>query len=253
VRNLWTGISAWSGLRAADFAPLGLGGIPESIYDVFVGCFGTQADAGKLTEQLGDRWAIASGYHKLFACCQYAHSAVEASLSLREKLLASGRSPNDIAEITVETHPRGLTLTEREPPTVLSAKFSMPHAMAAVAARGTAGQTSFARDTLDDPAIARLREAVRLAPYEPIEPWPRDRPGRVTWHLSDGERWTAAVENARGGADQPFSTDELLHKIDALTCAIFPAMSGVLRSLISDPRTLAASPWRDLVAQMTKH
>jgi 2-methylcitrate dehydratase PrpD len=253
VRNLWTGISAWAGLRAADLAPLGLGGIAESLYDVFVGCFATAADATKLTEQLGERWAIASGYHKLFACCQYAHSAVEASLVLRQKLMASGRSPEDIAEITVETHPRGLTLTETEPPTVLSAKFSMPHAMAAVAARGTGGQTSFARDTLDDPAIARLRVSVRLAPYAPIASWPKDRPGRVTWYLSDGERWTEAVENARGGADQPFSSDELLGKIDELTRTAFPAMSGVLRKLIAEPQALAASRWRDLVAEMTKH
>ena len=42
VRNLWTGISAWAGMRAADLAPLGLGGIAESTYDVFVGCFGTR-------------------------------------------------------------------------------------------------------------------------------------------------------------------------------------------------------------------
>jgi 2-methylcitrate dehydratase PrpD len=194
VRNLWTGISAWSGLRAADLAPLGLGGIAESVYDVFVGCFGTGAEPARLAGELGERWAIANGYHKLFACCQYAHSAVEASLALRQKLLAAGRSPEDIAEIMVETHPRGLTLTEAKPPTVLCAKFSMPHAMAAVATRGTGGQTSFARDTLDDPAIARLREAVRLAPYAPIEPWPKDRPGRVTWRLSDGERWSEAVE-----------------------------------------------------------
>jgi 2-methylcitrate dehydratase PrpD len=253
VRNLWTGISAWAGLRAADLAPLGLGGIAESVYDVFVGCFGTEAEPALLSEELGQRWAIASGYHKLFACCQYAHSAVEASLALRQKLLASGRSPEDIAEITVETHPRGLTLTETEPPTVLSAKFSMPHAMAAVAARGTGGQTSFARDTLDDPAITRLREAVRLAPYAPIEPWPKDRPGRVTWRLSDGERWTEAVENARGGADQPFSTDELLGKIEELTHSAFPAMSGVLRKLIVDPQAMAASRWSDLIAKMTNH
>ena len=115
VRNLWTGLSAWTGMRAADLAPLGLGGIAESTYDVFVGCFGTRADPPALTAQLGERWAIASGYHKLFACCQYAHSAVEASLALGEKLVGSGRTSDDIAEITVETHPRGLTLTETEP------------------------------------------------------------------------------------------------------------------------------------------
>lgn len=252
VRNLWTGLSAWTGMRAADLAPLGLGGIAESTYDVFVGCFGTRADPPVLTAQLGERWAIASGYHKLFACCQYAHSAVEASLVLGEKLASSGRTPDDIAEITVETHPRGLTLTETNPPTVLSAKFSMPHALAAVAVRRTGGQSAFARDTLDDPAIARLRQAVRLQPYAPIAPWPKDRPGRVTWRLSDGETWSEAVENARGGADQPFSTDELLDKIDELTRAAFPAMSGVLRRLIVDPHAVAAMPWRDVVAQMTR-
>ena len=136
------------------------------------------------------------------------------------------------------------------PPTVLSAKFSMPHAMAAVAARRSGGQSAFARDTLDDPAIARLRHAVRLQPYAPIAPWPNDRPARVTWRLSDGTVWDAAVENARGGADQPFSTDELLDKIDELTGAVFPAMSGVLRGLIGDPHAAAAMRWRDVVAQM---
>jgi hypothetical protein len=75
----------------------------------------------------------------------------------------------------------------------------------------------------------------------------------VTWRLSDGERWSEAVENARGGADQPFSTDELLGKIEELTHSAFPAMPGILRKLISDPQALAASRWRDLVAQMTKH
>lgn len=251
VRNLWTGVSAWAGMRAADLAPLGFGGIAESPYDVFVGCFGTTAKPTALTAGLGERWAIASGYHKLFACCQYAHSAVEASLLLGEKLVAADRQSSDIAEIIVETHPRGLTLTEASPPTVLSAKFSMPHAVAAVAARGTGGQDAFSRDSLDDPEIARLRHVVRLKPYEPIAPWPKDRPGRVTWHLSNGEVWTEAVENARGGADQPFSTDELIDKIDTLTRAVFPTMLGTLRRLITDPHTLSASPWRDVVAEMT--
>ena len=252
VRNLWTGISAWAGLRAADFAPLGLGGIAESVYDVFVGCFGTSADPDVLTADLGQHWAIANGYHKLFACCQYAHSAVEASLKLVKRLESAGRTSNDIAEIIVETHPRGLTLTETDPPTVLSAKFSMPHAMAAVAARGTGGQSAFARDTLDDPTIARLRRSVRLQPYTPIEAWPKDRPGRVTWRLASGEIWTEAVENARGGADQPFSTDELLGKIDELTCDVFPSMPGVLRRLITDPSAMAAAAWREVIAEMTK-
>src|ERR1044072_588334 len=181
-------------MRAADLAPLGFGGIAESTYDVFVGCFGTRADPPALTAHLGERWAIARRYHKLFPCCPYAPSAVEASLALGEKLVGSGRTSDDIAEITVETHPRGLTLTETDPPTVLSAKFSMPHAIAAGAVRRSGGQGAVTADTLDDPAIARLRHAMRLQPYTPIAPWPKDRPGRVTWRLSDGETWSRSEE-----------------------------------------------------------
>src|SRR4029077_14684883 len=70
VRNLWTGVSAGAGMRAADLAPLGLGGIAESLYDVFVGCFGTGVDSAVLTAQLGERWAIASGYQNVLALCQ---------------------------------------------------------------------------------------------------------------------------------------------------------------------------------------
>jgi 2-methylcitrate dehydratase PrpD len=250
VRNAWSGMSAWAGLRAADLAPLGFGGLAESAYDVFVGCFGTTAEPMALTEELGREWAIASGYHKLFACCQYAHSAVEASLALGDKLTGSGRSADDIAEIVVETHPRGLTLTEVDPPTVLSAKFSMPHAMAAVAVRRSGGQAAFARDTLEDPAIARLRRAVRLKPYTPIEAWPKDRPGRVTWRLKDGATLTESVESARGGLDKPFAATELLGKIDELTRGVFPGMAAVLRRLVEKPQGAASLPWRDCVADM---
>lgn len=253
VRNFWTGVSAWAGMRAADLGVLGIGGIAESAYDAFAGCFGSNADPMVLTADLGQRWAITSGYHKLYACCQYAHSAVEASLKLNKRLTRYGKSPDAITEIVVETHPRGLTLTETDPPTVLSAKFSMPHAMAAVAVRGTGGQQAFSRETLADPTIARLRDAVRLNPYSPIEAWPKDRPGRVTWRLADGQVWTELIENARGGADQPFSVGELLEKMKELTGTVFPVMADVLQRLVAGPqRSLAGTRWCDLVAEMTK-
>jgi hypothetical protein len=126
----------------------------------------------------------------------------------------------------------------------------MPHAMAAVAVRRSGGQDAFARDTLEDPAIARLRHAVRLKPYVPIEAWPNDRPGRVTWRLTDGATLTEFVESARGGLDKPFAKSELLDKIDALTRDAFPGMATVLRRLVDDPERAARSPWRDLVADM---
>ncbi|MGE7415019.1 MmgE/PrpD family protein [Methylobacterium tarhaniae] len=245
VRNAWTSAGAWIGLRAADGAEAGLAGLPETFHDVFVGSFGTGCIPEALTEGLGTEWAIEGGYHKVFACCQYAHGAIEASLSLRTQL--AGRE-SEIDEILVETHPRGLTLTTVEPATVLAAKFSMPHALAAAAAIGTGGQGAFDEAALHDPRIADLRRRVRLAPLPEIGPPPNDRPSRVTWRLRDGTTASALCESARGGADQPFDTDTMLAKL-AETSRAFPAMAPVLAAIVrggGDER-----PWRDCVAEMT--
>ena len=47
---------------------------------MFVDCLGTNSREDALTEELGEHWSVANGYHKVFACCGYAHSAVEATL-----------------------------------------------------------------------------------------------------------------------------------------------------------------------------
>ena len=119
-------------------------GGPATPYDVFVGAFKTGAKPEALTEALGERWSVSNGYHKIFACCQFAHTAVEATLELLKK------QPNveELEEITVETGPGGMALTTVEPETVLAAKFSIPHAVAATTRLGTAGARAFS--TLPD-------------------------------------------------------------------------------------------------------
>src|SRR6185295_2300014 len=82
VRNGWTSAGAWIGMRAADWAEAGIGGGAATIHDVFAGSFRTSVKPEALVEGLGERWSVANGYHKIFACCQYAHTAVEATLKL---------------------------------------------------------------------------------------------------------------------------------------------------------------------------
>ena len=248
IRNAWSAAGAWLGLRSVEWAQCGIGGIPETPYDVFSTCFGTDARPQELNDRLGDIWAIADGYHKIFACCQYAHSALEASLALHQRV--GPNAADKIDRIIVETHPRGLTLTGTDPETVLAAKFSMPHALAAVAVKKTGGKDAFANDTLTDPAIADLRHKVELRPYEPLAPWPNDRPGRVTWIMKDGSQQQAECANARGGADQPFDEATLLAKLEDNCAAIFPAMPRVLAGILNSDQSLMAMPWRDAVARM---
>jgi 2-methylcitrate dehydratase PrpD len=250
VRNAWTSAGAWVGMRAADWAQAGIGGGIHTPYDVFATNLRTRCLPDQLIAGLGERWSVSNGYHKIFACCNYAHAAVEASLSLRSQL--GQRTPADIAEIRVEAGPAGLSLSTVEPQTVLAAKFSMPHAVAATTLRGTGGATSFTFDTLSDPAIAALRRRVKLAAYADAGPPPRDRPARVTWTFQDGEQCTATVENPRGGADQPFDEPTLLSKLAENIGDVLPQAPAWLARLIEGDEALMAQGWREAMAHITQ-
>ena len=249
VRNAWTAASPSIAALSVEWAQDGIGGIAETPYDVFSTCFHTACDPDQLNTGLGGVWAINDGYHKVFACCQYAHAMLEASLSLHEQLGASARTA--IASIEIETHPRGLTLTGTQPDNVLAAQFSMPHAAAAVAVMATGGQAAFSAAALARDDIAALRDKVTLKPYQPLAPWPNDRPSRVTWIMKDGARHTAEKINARGGADQPFDEATLLGKLAENTASLFPAMAGVLTDLLHCRHGVDHLSWRDCVGRMT--
>lgn len=250
IRNAWTAAGAWIGMQTADWARAGIAGGIDTPHDVFVRNFGTQVDPEALSRGLGDTWSVCGGYHKVFACCNYAHAAVEASLELRQRLQA-GRV-EDIVEILVEAGGGGVALANAQPATVLAAKFSMPHAVAAAAIMGTGGAAAFTRETLNDAAIAGLRQRVTLSPHPEAGPPPHDRPGRVTWTLRDGSRMIASVSSPRGSADQPFDEATLLAKLADNADGIFPAASAWLSRIIAgDPSALARS-WRDTVADMAR-
>lgn len=251
VRNAWTSAGAWIGLRSVDWAQAGIGGVAETPFDVFADCFHTTARPDQLDAGLGETWGISSGYHKIFACCQYAHSTVEATLRLHERLRATPDA-GELDEIVVETHPLGLTLTTVTPETVLAAKFSVPHAAASVARLGVGGQAAFSSATLTDPAIAALRHRVRMAPVAQIGAPPNDRPARVTWRFADGAEWSERCDSARGGMDQPFDDATLLAKLTDNAAGTFPAMRPVLEVILAGDAATLSRGWRETVTIMTQ-
>src|SRR5919106_2736951 len=249
IRNAWTSAGAWIGLRAADWAEAGIGGNDVTPYDVFVGAYKTNAKPDALVAGLGETWSVTNGYHKVFACCGYAHSAVEATLELLGRMQ---KKKEEIAEIVVEAAPGGQALRNAEPETVLAAKFSMPHAIAATVQLGTAGARAFTQDKLRHDGIAKLRERVRLAPYRDLKPWPNDRPARVTLRFGDGAEMSAVCESARGGADKPFDEPTLLSKLAENAGAVFPAVPDTMKKVIAGDKALLAQSWPDALARMLK-
>ena len=239
VRNAWAAAGAQTGMLAVDLAECGIGGLAESPEDVYAGCFAGETQAAELTAALGEEWAVCDGYHKLYACCQYAHASLDAigEVFAQRPELKGG---NGIASVVVETDPRGITLRNYDPATTLAAKFSMPHAIASTLVHGSAGVEAFTSETLADPRVASLRQRVQMKPHPEVKPWPLDRPGRVTLVLESGETIVAESASARGGPDKPFSDDEIDRKIAALSAGTAPGLLAAVTRLRSTDEPFAA-------------
>ncbi len=240
IRNVWPGVAAWSGMRAVDWLGAGIGGLPTGLHDVYARVFGGAVHPGALTKDLGENYALADGYHKAFACCQYAHAAIEATLALRARA-----APAQIAEIHIDTHWRGRNLDNPNPITTLAAKFSMQHALAASAHLGTGGATAFGVSTLDDPTIAALRSRVTIGDFTPETQPPNDRPAHVRWTLKDGTILEETVMSAQGGPDRPFSPADVIAKMRAIIAPVDASLADALNRIAAlDPDTLSRA-WAD--------
>ncbi|MFZ2294656.1 MAG: MmgE/PrpD family protein [Polaromonas sp.] len=232
ARNTWAAQGAASGLAALEWAHCGIGGQASTPHDVYATALGAKADLSPLVPHADAGWAVEAGYHKMSACCQYAHSTIEAV----QMLLA--KNPNlkggeQLTSIQVETHPLGYALADRRPSTTLGAKFSVPHAVAAALVHGDGGVASFDTASLGDPRIARLRDMTRLVPFPEVRPWPDDRPARVTVTCQTGEKFDALCWSAQGGPDRPFSEYALWNKVAELSQMQAPRFTRVMREIAS--------------------
>lgn len=249
VRNMWAASGAWSGMMSVEWAHCGIGGLGSTLYDVYSTTLGAHTFPEHLTLELGDDWAIGDGYHKIFACCQYAHSAVEATLALLPDL-PSQKGRDDIKKIIVETHTRGLWMKNYNPDTTLAARFSMPHIIASTLALGHAGVEAFNSSTLANSEIAKLREKIELRPFLPEQPWPNDRPARLTVELNDGRTLSRECLSAKGGPDRPFTEGEILRKVTDLTRDVYPNFGSTITELLKFPSAKKAERWDEVVGRL---
>ena len=249
ARNVWPAAGAWSGFMAVEWAECGIAGAPVAFFDVYSTVLGGAAHPLRLTDGLGERWAIEDGYTKVYACCQHLHSAVEAVLGLRPALLREARL-DEIESVTVDTHALARPLMNQRPHTTLGAKFSMPHAVAAALVTGSGGADAFAATTLDDPVLGALRGRVRVAAWAPELPAPNDRPARVRVTLSGGRSLTGECLSAQGGPDRPLPPDTVWHKLDTLAGPVYPRMRGIFEELAALAPARLAQGWTSIVNEL---
>ena len=106
------------------------------------------------------RWEISQNYFRLRACCNPIYAALDA---LEEALAELRPTPEEIDRIDVATYRFASVMQHPQPQNTFAARYSLPHAAAAMVVRGNAGYGAFTDAVLHDPTIAALRQRVHIA------------------------------------------------------------------------------------------
>ncbi|HSB25733.1 MAG TPA: MmgE/PrpD family protein [Burkholderiaceae bacterium] len=212
-KQLHTAHAAAAGLTAAYLAADGFTGasrILEGTRGMAAG-MSIDADAGKLTEGLGTRWATAETSFKFHASCRHTHPAADALLKLmhEQRLVAS-----DIAAVTAHVHQGAIDVLGpvTDPQTVHQSKFSMGTVLAMVALHGRAGLAEFdAR--FREPATTAFRDRVQMVPDPEVDAaYPARWIGKVSVTTRDGRQFHARVDEPKGDPGNTLTRAELEDK-----------------------------------------
>jgi len=219
-KQLHTAHAASAGLMAALLAQQGFTGarrILEGPQGMAAG-MSRDADPARLTDRLGERWALAETSFKFHASCRHTHPAADALL---QAMQGNGLRGADIARVTAHVHQGAIDVLGPvvDPQTVHQAKFSMGTVLGLVACVGRAGLVEFERQWRDADVVA-LRGNVRMVLDEEVDrAYPARWIGKVTVETLDGRRLHGRVDEPKGDPGNTLSRAELEDK--ALRLAAF--------------------------------
>jgi 2-methylcitrate dehydratase PrpD len=212
--NVAGGMSGLAGTLAPELALAGVAAQPNAIEEAFGQLVGDGFRPEAVTEELGQRWEITRNYFRLRACCNPIYSALDA---LEDILTEHKLLPENIARVDVATYRFAANMREPDPINYFAAKYSLPHAAAALILRGNAGYHAFTEEAVRDPAIAAIRRKVAVREDPALNAnVPRLKPARVTVTLTDGRQITRLRESARGDFQEPYREDEVRAKFREL-------------------------------------
>jgi 2-methylcitrate dehydratase PrpD len=224
-KQLHTAKAAADGLMAAYLAKEGFTGaqrILEGAQGMAAG-MSTDADPARLTDRLGQRWALAETSFKFHASCRHTHPAADALLQV---VTAHQLRPEQIARVTAHVHQGAIDVLGPvvDPQTVHQAKFSMGTVLGLIAQFQNAGMKEF-EVAFNDIGIRAFRDKVGMELDQEIDTaYPARWIGRVTVETVDGQRFEGRVDEPKGDPGNTLSREELEQK--ALRLAAFSGAAG---------------------------
>ena len=187
------GWGALTGISAAELASYGFTGIPTLL---------SQARYREWIEDIGRTYLMVEGVAwkaRGYACCGWAHAAVEGAKRLVEE---HHLAPKDIARIGVETFHEAAALGTRLPDTTEEAQFNLAWPVAAMLVDGEIGPEQTLERRLGDERIRALARKVEVRESQELNELARlyqkgDPRGRfassVTVSLTNGRKLSSGL------------------------------------------------------------
>ncbi len=229
--NVAGGMSGLIGSLAPELALAGFEAQEQAIEESLSQLVGDGFEPAGILDGLGQRWEIQRNYFRLRACCNPIYAALDAL----EALLADWHPrAEDIERIDVATYQFAAAMRQTDPPNTFAARYSLPHAAAAIVLRGHAGYRSFTEEVVQDPVIIALRRRVHVTADPDLTALtPRLKPARVTVTLKNGRHQTQSCESAQGDFQDPYPEADLRRKFrDLAGLALSPEGVRMAESLL---------------------
>ena len=253
VKRMHAGRAAEAGVRMARLAQRGFTG-PRAAVDGRYGLLevfaGDSAETNRLTEGLGEAWAMDGLWVKVYPICGWIQGVVQ--------LLSAMRGPIPLALDQVDKVVVGTSAfavknnVNPAPSDTMEAQYSIPYCCA-VALQGDAGDPSeFGEPTIHDPLRRAFASRVEVRIDDESEAvYPARFGSRVQLHLRSGEVKEAGTLDPHGTAADPCGDEEITAKFMRLA-----ALSGRgvnARAVVAAVSSLDTAPTVQGLTTLLRH
>ncbi len=219
---LHPGWAAQSGIAAAFLGRTGTTG-PGTVFEGRFGLFAShlqdpavERDWPRISEGLGERWDSRYASFKPFPAAHVLHPYVDLLLRMRREHRIDPKQVREIVcpvaafIVPIVCEP---LIEKRRPNTDSHGRVSLQYTMAEALYLGALGRDAYREESLRNPDILRLADAVSYR-VDPGFPGPERFKGQVRVVMNDGTVYEAVEEHNRGSAENPMTREELLGKLE---------------------------------------
>ncbi|MFJ5770295.1 MmgE/PrpD family protein [Psychrobacillus sp. NPDC093180] len=232
IASVFPSLSAPIVFIIKDLIESGFTGYDNALSDTFGKILGESFDPQVLTEKLGVDFGIMNNHFKFHATCGVIHPSLEAIADALNFTLQHGEyppyksdvllNPNDIMSIKIRVNNiRALRLMNLAENKKLSAKFSLPFAVATYLVTGNANVESICKESLENPQVRMLEKLVSLEVDPEINiKNSKNILAKVTIKLKNGEVITGKCQKIYGRSENPSKDIDIFNKFISLTDGI---------------------------------